>query len=164
MAAYRRRRRRSVHFRSDSCEWSTPQDFFAEQDALFGFTLDVCATPANTKCERFFTREQDGLLQPWTGRVWCNPPYGAGVGRWLERAWQAVTSGEAEVVVCLVPARTDTTWWHTWATRAEVEFLRGRLRFGGGETSAPFPSALLVFRNAPARYETQPRPALGVSR
>jgi phage N-6-adenine-methyltransferase len=160
MAAYRRRRKRSVHFRSDSCEWSTPPEFFDQVNAQFGFTLDACATPENPRCEHFYTRQQDGLAQRWQGRVWCNPPYGAGVGRRLEKAWQSVSSGEAEVVVCLVPARTDTAWGHDWATRAEIEFLRGRLRFGGKDSSAPFPSALLVFRNAQNRYETQPRPSL----
>jgi phage N-6-adenine-methyltransferase len=155
MVLYRRRRKRSVHFRSDSYEWATPQDFFDTVNARFNFTLDVCATPENAKCERFYTKEQDGLAQPWTGRVWCNPPYGRVIGHWVKRARQAVESGEAEVVVCLVPSRTDTAWWHRWAIRAEVEFLEGRLRFGGGGNSAPFGSVLLVFRNDFPRYETQ---------
>lgn len=148
MVAYRQRKRRSVHFRSDSPEWETPQDFFDAVNARHHFTLGVCATPDNAKCAAYYTRRQDGLLQPWTGRVWCNPPYGREVGLWVKRAALAVERGEAELVCCLVAARTDTAWWHEWATRAEVEFLRGRLRFGGGENAAPFPSALLVFRNA----------------
>jgi phage N-6-adenine-methyltransferase len=154
MVWYRRRRKRLVHFRSDSYEWATPQAFFDGVNAQFNFSLDVCASPENAKRERFYTKEQDGLQQPWTGRVWCNPPYGRTIGRWVEKAWQSVQCGEAEVVVCLVPARPDTAWWHDWAARAEVEFVKGRLRFGGGN-SAPFPSALLVFRNAESRYETQ---------
>jgi phage N-6-adenine-methyltransferase len=154
VAAYRRRRKRSVHFRSDSCEWSTPREFFDAVNERFAFTLDACATPENAKCPRFFTRADDGLRQPWQGRVWCNPPYGRDVGRWLEKALRSVLVGEAEVVVCLVPARTDTAWWHQWAIRAEVEFPKGRLAFGGQDCPAPFPSVLLVFRNAAERYET----------
>jgi site-specific DNA-methyltransferase (adenine-specific) len=153
MAAYRQRRRRSVHFRSDSYEWSTPQAFFDGLNARYHLMLDVCASATNAKCPTYYTRDQDGLVQPWQGRVWCNPPYGREIGKWLEKAWRSVQSGEAEIVVCLVPARPDTAWWHTWAVRAEVEFLRGRLRFGDKD-AAPFPSALLVFRNAETRYET----------
>jgi phage N-6-adenine-methyltransferase len=141
------RRRRPVYFTSESCEWSTPPDLFVRLDARFGFTLDVCATHANAKCSRFYTKADNGLDQPWTGRVWCNPPYGKGVGLWVKKAWESVQSGEAEVVVVLIFARTDTWWWHDWAVRGEIEFLRGRLRFGGVANSAPFPSALVVFRN-----------------
>lgn len=155
VAAAYRRRKRLIHFKSDSVEWSTPQSYFDDQNARFGgFTLDACATAENAKCERFYTQEQDGLAQPWTGRVWCNPPYGRGVGHWLQKAWQATSSGEADVVVCLVPARTDTRWWHEWSPRASsVEFAQGRLAFGG-QNSAPFPSVLLVFRKAHLPYET----------
>lgn len=155
-AAYRRRSKRSVHFRSSTCEWPTPPDFFDSVNARFDFTLDVCASAENAKCARFYTRADDGLAQPWTGRVWCNPPYGREIGKWIARAWQAAQSGEAEVVVCLVPARTDTSYWHEYASKADVEFIKGRLRFGDGIGSAPFPSALLVFRNAEHRYETSP--------
>jgi site-specific DNA-methyltransferase (adenine-specific) len=147
MVAYRRRRRRSVHFRSDSCEWSTPQHYFDALDARHHFTLDVCATAENAKCAAYFTRADDGLAQRWTGRVWCNPPYGRAIGLWLRKAWESVESGDAELVVLLVPARVDTAWWHDYAARGEVEFLRGRLRFGGAESGAPFGSALVVFRN-----------------
>jgi phage N-6-adenine-methyltransferase len=110
--------------------------------------LDVCATPENAKCPAYYTRADDGLSRPWTGRVWCNPPYGRGIAAWVRRAAEAAESGEADVVVCLVPSRTDTRWWHDWATRGEVEFIPGRIRFGGHDNSAPFPSVLLVFRNA----------------
>src|SRR5262249_9744068 len=144
---------RSIHFRSDSCEWPTDQAFFDQVNAAFGFTLDVCATAENAKCPTFYTRAQDGLSQPWTGRVWCNPPYGKGIERWIERAHRVAVKGEAEVVVCLVFARTDTRWWHEWAAHAEVRFIKGRLNFGG-QYYAPFPSVLLVFRNGAARDET----------
>jgi phage N-6-adenine-methyltransferase len=151
MRAYRGRRRRrkgSVHFSSHSCEWATPPEFFAALAARFGgFDLDPCATAENAKCPRFFTRSDNGLRQPWTGKVYCNPPYGRQIAAWLRKAWEAAQT-TAELVVCLVPARTDTAWWHEWATRGEIEFLRGRLRFGGAPSGAPFPSALVVFRNA----------------
>jgi phage N-6-adenine-methyltransferase len=143
-----------VHFSSASCEWSTPPDLFAELDREFAFTLDACASADNAKCAQFFSRRDNGLAQPWTGRVWMNPPYGRTIGLWLRKAWEAVQSGEAEVIVCLVPARVDTAWWHDYCARGEVSFLRGRLRFGGADSSAPFPSALVVFRNGSARYET----------
>lgn len=156
-AGYRRRRKRSVHFRSDSGEWATPREFFERVDARYHFTLDVCATAENAKCPAFYTRADDGLAQPWRGRVWCNPPYGRGVGKWLEKAWRSVQSGEAELVACLTVARTDTAWWHEWAVLAEVEFVKGRLAFGGADNPAPFPSVLLVFCDAPARHETARR-------
>jgi phage N-6-adenine-methyltransferase len=122
-----------------------------------GFTLDPCATVENAKCPNFYTQEQDGLRQRWTGRVWCNPPYGRTIGLWLEKARQSVRAGDAELVVCLVPARVDTRWWNNFCADTEFEFLRGRLRFGGAKNSAPFPSAVVVFRNASEtemRYET----------
>jgi phage N-6-adenine-methyltransferase len=148
MAAWRKRRRRSVHFSSATPEWATPPDVFAALDAEFGpFDLDPCATSENAKCERYFTRKDDGLEQVWAGRVWLNPPYGRTIGAWMEKAWEASRSS-AELVVYLVPARTDTHWWHKYCTQGEVRFLRGRLRFGGCANSAPFPSAVVVFRNA----------------
>src|SRR5262249_49743724 len=133
-----------------SCEWSTPQWFFDKLDAEHRFTLDACATPENTKCATYFTRADDGLAQRWTGRVWLNPPYGRTIGLWMRKAWESVERGDAELGVCLVPARVDTAWWHDYAARGEVEFLRGRLHFVEGGNGAPFPSALVVFRNAEA--------------
>jgi site-specific DNA-methyltransferase (adenine-specific) len=95
------------------------------------------------------------LRQRWSGRVWLNPPYGRQIGAWVRKAWESVQNGDAEVVVCLVPSRTDTAWWHEYVTKGEPpRFLRGRVRFGDADSGAPFPSAVVVFRNAPARYET----------
>jgi phage N-6-adenine-methyltransferase len=122
-------------------------------NAEFEFTLDPCATAANAKCVRFFTLEQDGLAQEWTGRVFMNPPYGRQIGSWMRKAWESAGS-TAELVVCLVPARTCAAWWHEYAARGEVRFLRGRLRFGGAKSSAPFPSAVVVFRNSEGADET----------
>jgi site-specific DNA-methyltransferase (adenine-specific) len=133
---------------SATCEWYTPPDLFAALDAEFGpFTLDACASAANAKCPRYFDREQDGLKQPWTGVVWCNPPYGRTIGEWVRKAWESVERGDAERVVCLLPARPGSGWWHDWAARGEVRFLRGRLKFGGCATSAPFDSAVVAFRD-----------------
>lgn len=134
----------SLVFSSATDEWATPLEFFRQMDAEFGFTLDVCATPDNAKCRRFYTREVDGLSQPWDGVVWMNPPYGAAIGQWMERAYHASLAGAT--VVCLVPARTDTAWWHDYAAKGEVRFIRGRLKFGGSDNSAPFPSAVVIYR------------------
>lgn len=153
-AAYRRRKKRSIHFRSDSYEWSTPDELYKALHEEFAFELDVCASLENAKCERFFTRKQDGLTQAWRGRCWCNPPYGRDIGRWVEKAFTTAREGEGDVV-CLIPARTDTSWWHGFVSHAsEVRFLRGRLKFGGHENSAPFPSAVVVFLRSRSTEET----------
>lgn len=136
----------AVHFSSASGEWSTPPDVFAALDAEFGFTLDPCATPDNAKCARYFTRGDDGLAQSWTGeRVFMNPPYGRVIGGWMRKAYEESRGGA--LVVCLIPARTDTAWWHDYVIPyGETRFIRGRLKFGGAANSAPFPSAIVVFR------------------
>lgn len=136
-----------VHFSSKTDLWETPQDTFDKLAAEFGpFTLDVCATSDNAKCQRYYTREDDGLAQPWDGVCWMNPPYGRGIKAWMRKAYEASRSGAT--VVCLVPARTDTAWWHDYAMKGQIRFLRGRLKFGGAANSAPFPSAVVVFANA----------------
>ena len=124
--------------------WSTPQVFFDKLDREFGFNLDVCCTRENAKCSRFFTMEDDGLAQEWSGICWMNPPYGREIGRWMRKALKS--SHEGATVVCLVPARTDTAWWHEYAIHGEIRFIRGRLRFGNAKNSAPFPSAVVIFR------------------
>jgi phage N-6-adenine-methyltransferase len=139
----------SVHFSSATDLWATPQDFFDRLNARFGFTLDVCATADNAKCERFFTAADDGLAQDWSGICWMNPPYGREIGKWMRKAHESSLAGAT--VVCLVPARTDTRWWHDYAMQGEIEFIKGRLRFGSAKTNAPFPSAVVVFRPALAR-------------
>jgi phage N-6-adenine-methyltransferase len=170
MVAYRKRHRRPRHklavlFSSKTVEWSTPQDFFDELNAEFGFDLDPCATVENAKCARYFTMADNGLAQPWPGRVFMNPPYGRAVAAWMEKASLSAQT-TAELVVCLVPARTDTRWWHDYAMHGEVRLLRGRLKFGGASAAAPFPSALIIFRNGSGvsiatsdRYETDLEPA-----
>jgi phage N-6-adenine-methyltransferase len=132
-----------VHYSSETDDWATPQALFDELAAEFAFTLDVCATAENAKCERFFTVEDDGLAQDWAGVCWMNPPYGDAIVRWVEKAYETGRAGAT--VVCLVPARVDTGWWWDYCRHGEVRFLRGRLKFGGGANSAPFPSAVVVF-------------------
>ena len=134
-----------VHFSRKADDWGTPQDLFNRWDEVFRFELDVCATPENTKCDRFFTPEQDGLAQDWGRSVcWMNPPYGRSITDWMRKAFEASKAGAT--VVCLVPARTDTRWWHDYAMRGRITFLRGRVKFGGSPNSAPFPNAIVVFR------------------
>ncbi len=134
-----------VHYSSEKGEWETPQDLFDLLDVEFGFNLDVCALVTNTKCEQFFSPEDDGLSQDWgTAVCWMNPPYGDGIKNWMAKAWEASMQGAT--VVCLIPARTDTGWWWDYCIRGEIRFLRGRLKFGNAENSAPFPSAVVVFR------------------
>ena len=133
-------------FSSKTDLWETPQDLFDKLNNEFQFTLDVCATPENAKCDNFYTKEQDGLKYPWKGAVWCNPPYGRGIGQWVRRALFASVSGST--VVMLLPARTDTKWFHDYIYKrnnVEIRFIRGRLKFGGSKNSAPFPSMVVVF-------------------
>nr|DAJ94792.1 MAG TPA: DNA N-6-adenine-methyltransferase [Caudoviricetes sp.] len=133
-------------FSSKTDLWETPQDLFDKLNNEFQFTLDVCATPENAKCDNFYTKEQDGLKYPWKGAVWCNPPYGSGIGQWVRRALFASVSGST--VVMLLPARTDTKWFHDYIYKrnnVEIRFIRGRLKFGGSKNSAPFPSMVVVF-------------------
>lgn len=136
-----------VMFSSASDMWETPQDFFDELDQEFHFTLDACAVPENAKCAAYYTPEQDGLSQPWRGVVWCNPPYGRQVGKWVEKAALSAFSGCASVVM-LLPARTDTAWFHDYIYGlAEIRFIRGRLKFGGSKWNAPFPCMVAIFRS-----------------
>lgn len=131
-----------------SSDWETPQFLYDELHREFQFNLDPCADASNAKCKRYFTEEQNGLVQSWEGaRVFLNPPYGKNLGKWVEKA---ATSG-AELAVCLLPSRTDVRWFHNWVYRkAEVRFLKGRLKFGGGVNPAPFPSMIVVFRKSEA--------------
>ncbi len=125
---------------------ATPPEFFRKMERRYGpFDLDVCALPENAKCARYFTPEQDGLKHPWRGRCWCNPPYGKTVGQWVRKAWESSLQGAT--VVLLLPARTDTRWWHEYVTAyaTKVRFVRGRLTFGSAAHPAPFPSAVVVF-------------------
>ncbi len=131
-------------FSSRRQDWETPLALFRTLDTEFGFELDVCATPDNAKCAAFFSPEIDGLRQQWRGVCWMNPPYGSAIGDWMAKAYRS--SLEGATVVGLVPARTDTRWWHDFAMRGEIRFLQGRVSFGDGQNPAPFPSAVVIFR------------------
>lgn len=134
----------SVHFSSKTDLHATPPEFFKALNAEFGFNLDVCALPENAKCQRYFTPEQDGLKQEWVGVCWMNPPYGRTIKQWVKKAYESAVNGSC--VVCLLPARTDTSWWHEYVMKAkDVRFIRGRLKFGDAKNPAPFPSAVVVF-------------------
>lgn len=134
-----------VHFSSATDDWATPQDFFDRLNTAFRFTLDACASDTNAKCARYFTVADNGLSKDWEGVVWMNPPYGRGIGDWMAKAYQSARENGA-TVVALVPARTDTRWWHEYATRGEIHFVPGRLRFGNAKANAPFPCAVVTFR------------------
>lgn len=137
-------RRMDVHYSSKADDWATPQDLFGELDAEFGFTLDVCALDSSAKCAEYFTPADNGLRQDWGARTcWMNPPYGEAIRAWVEKAHCEAAAGAT--VVCLVPARVDTGWWWDFCRWGEIRFLRGRLKFGDAHTSAPFPSAVVVF-------------------
>ena len=132
-------------FTSNSNEWETPKDLFDMLDAEFHFTLDVCSTDENAKCLKHYTKEQDGLKQDWTGEtVWCNHPYGKGMDAWCRKCLEHSIGGGTAVM--LIPARTDTKAFHDYIYgKAEIRFIRGRLRFGGSKKSAPFPSMVVVY-------------------
>ena len=127
-------------FSSATDMWATPQDLFDKLNAEHHFTLDVCAIAENAKCPRYYSPADDGLMQDWVGVCWMNPPYGREIGRWVQKAYESKAK-----VVCLLPARTDTKWFHEYCVKGQITFLRGRLKFGGSKNSAPFPSMLVVF-------------------
>ena len=137
-------------FSSKSDEWGTPRDLYDELNRVFKFTLDPCSTAANAKCDNFYTLEQDGLSKDWGGNtVFVNPPYTRGaIGKWIKKAHDESKKPNT-TVVCLIPSRTDTKYWHEYCMKAShVHFIKGRLKFEGvADNSAPFPSAIIVFTN-----------------
>lgn len=130
---------------SKTVEWETPQELFDQINHIYNFTIDVCANEQNHKCDRFYTKEQDGLAQSWKGeKVWCNPPYGREIADWVRKAYECADKNT--IIVMLVPARTDTKWFHKYAkNKAQVILMNGRLKFGGMDKTAPFPSMLLIY-------------------
>ena len=134
-------------FSSKTDQWATPQSFFNELNNEFHFTLDPCADEYNHKCERYFTKEQNGLSQSWKDEiVFCNPPYGRGIGKWVEKCFLEVEENDCKCAVMLIPARTDTQWFHKYIYKnAEIRFIKGRLKFGSSKNAAPFPSMVVVF-------------------
>lgn len=122
-------------FSSACTDYSTPADLYHELNTEFGFNDDPCPIiPTN-----------DGLERPWGTVTFVNPPYGREIGAWLRKAYEE--SQQGKTVVCLIPSRTDTKWWHEYVMKAaEIRFLKGRLKFSGAKNSAPFPSAVVVFK------------------
>ena len=139
----------SIMFSSARQDWETPLALFYELDREFGFTLDVCALSHNAKCERFYDPVCNSLNQKWHGVCWMNPPYGRGIYDWVKKAYESAQEGAT--VVCLLPARTDTRWFHEFCLKGEIRYLRGRVKFVGAEHPAPFPSMIVIFRNRRAR-------------
>ena len=137
-------------FTSASEEWATPQDLFDRLNDEFHFTIDACATKENAKVIRFFTKDQDGLKQDWTGEtVWCNPPYGRHIKHWIYKAYKHFIGGGTSVL--LVPARTDTQWFHEYVYgKAEIRFIKGRLKYGNAKYNAPFPSMIVIYKRGEA--------------
>ena len=130
-------------YSSRTDEWETPQDVFDALDAEFHFTLDPACTDDNAKCAKHYTKEQDGLKQSWDGEtVFLNPPYGRDIAKWMQKAY-----GVRGTVVALIPARVDTAWFHDWVYgKAEIRFIRGRLKYGGAKNNSPFPSMIVIYR------------------
>ena len=136
-------------FSSVSKEWKTPQNFYDKLDQTFKFDLDPCATPSTAKCNKYFTPKDDGLVQDWSGhRVFMNPPYGRGINKWIKKAFDEGNK-PGTLVVCLLPSRTDTKYWHDYCMKAdEIYFVKGRLKFAHQQVT-PFPSAVVIFRGPP---------------
>jgi site-specific DNA-methyltransferase (adenine-specific) len=127
--------------------WATPQEFFDALDREFCFTLDACALPENAKCKRYFTPQTGGLVQDWQEHtVLCNPPYGRKITAWVEKCYRESCKPGTKVVL-LIPARTDTSYFHRFIYKIakEIRFVKGRLKFGNSRNSAPFPSMVVVF-------------------
>ena len=128
-------------------DWATPQQFYNGLNEIFQFDLDVAASSSNHKCDEWFGLDhpnesrRNGLEAEWYGHVWCNPPYGRGIKDWVLKASQ-----HKDLVVMLLPARTDTKWFHDLVLpNADVKFVRGRIKFGDGLAPAPFPSIVVEF-------------------
>lgn len=132
-----------VLFSSANDCWATPQEFFDKLNRMFNFELDVAANKDNAKCKKFFTKEDNGLLQNWCDRNWMNPPYGKEIGAWCSKADSEAKKGK--LTVGLLPARTDTKWFQDFCKKWHCVFLRGRLKFVGGCSNAPFPSVVVFF-------------------
>ena len=131
--------------------WETPDSIFVPLDNEFHFTLDVCATPDNAKCRQYFTRDDDGLAQSWHGTCWMNPPFGE-QGKWAKKAFEESLRGI--VTVGLLPARTNTNWWHKYCMGYEIRFIRGRPKFKGAKYGLPQPLAIVVFGHCGSGYKS----------
>lgn len=133
-------------YSSEKMDWSTPQYLFDLLNKEFSFTLDVCATAVNAKCDKFYSPKEDGLIQSWKETAWMNPPYGRGIDKWVKKAYE--DSRHNCTCVCLIPVRSDTRWWHDYVMKSsEIRLLTRRLSFEGSNNKAPFPAAIVVFKS-----------------
>ena len=138
---------KEIMFSSKQTGWETPQHFYDILNERFGFDLDPCATKENAKCKEYYTEEDDGLTKNWgrNKKVFVNPPYGKDIKKWIKKAYEE-SRQHGSIVVMLIPARTDTSYWHEYCMKAaEIYFVKGRLKFGDAKNAAPFPSAVVVF-------------------
>lgn len=147
----------SAQYSSKTVEWETPQDLYDRLNAEFNFTLDACASAENAKCERYYTKADNGLVQSWQAeRVFCNPPYGRDLGRWVAKAFAEVYQRYCPLAVLLLPARTDVEWFHRYVNhKTEIRFIEGRLKYGGSVHNAPFPSMVVIYENPYSRRKTK---------
>lgn len=149
----------TVHYSSENQNWCTPMDLFEDLNAEFHFVLDAAATEKTAKCDQYFTPQTDGLARSWNcgGTVFCNPPYGREIVKWVKKAFEEAQRGVR--IILLVPARTDTKWFHEFIYgKAEIRFIRGRLRFTDedgvpAKKLAPFPSMIVIYNAAPQGQE-----------
>lgn len=137
----------NLHFSSNKQDWTTPSEFYNNLNKEFYFTLDPCCYKETALCKNYYTLQEDGLKQSWEGhRVFCNPPYGKEIKKWVEKCY-IESKKENTLVVLLIPARTDTTYFHDYIYKPEneIRFIKGRLKFGGCKNPAPFPSMVVIF-------------------
>ena len=137
----------NVMFSSEKDDWETPQYLFDELNNEFHFTLDPCASVFNHKCEKYFTKNENGLNQYWKGEtVFCNPPYGREIGKWVKKCYLHGKNGDG-IAVMLIPSRTDTKWFHEYVYhKAEIRFIKSRLKVGDSKSNAPFPSMIVIVK------------------
>jgi len=141
----------------DNTNWETNKEFFEVLNKRFNFTLDCCATSRNKKCKKYYSKLTNALTKKWRGRVFMNPPYGNDINLWIRKAYLEVKRGNADIVVCLIPVRTDSQWFCKYSKFAQIIFLAGRLKFGMNgdfEGTSPFGSMLLIFRRDWKEKET----------
>lgn len=145
----------AVHFRSTTPEWLTPPAVIERVVCCLGaIDLDPCSNAheaPNVPAARHYTQRDDGLRQPWRGRVFRSPPYGREVSRWVQKLCQEYEAGRVTAAVALLPARTDTAWFRLLGAYP-VCFLAGRLKFSDSPKSAPFPSTLVYLGNEPDAF------------
>lgn len=139
-------------FTSNKEDWETPQELFEELNKEFNFEIDVAASDENAKLPKYYTKKKNALNEVWEGNVFCNPPYGKQLAKWVKKAHDEYERDQNRVIVLLIPARTDTSYWHDYIFgKAIIRFLRGRLKFEvSGQAAinaAPFPSAVIIFMN-----------------